>query len=329
MKLSTLVPLGVRLLSRNFISSRIPRDVRIASLREAGRTFSTTSNILGMLRKLPPIPPKVSSSGLWTDLETQKLEKLSKSKKYKNLPTAQKLITLAQELPGRSPRSIRSKSVQLGLIPPVKALASSVVEKTAIVHERPSTLARPAIKKKAAKVPKKIETPGRGEWTTGEKTKLLRYALAKKYLNKKPNEKWEDISCKIPGRTPTACHNKFKEIDPNPPLRKATAKKWSPEEINELEQLFNEHPNDWEMIAKSLPGRTADNCKSKYRQKHPTAKKSIPSWNNEKIVELNSLVKKYGSNWEEIAKKFPGHTPNSCEAQFKKEIIKSALAKKA
>jgi len=146
-----------------------------------------------------------------------------------------------------------------------------------------------------------------GRWTEHEDF-LLRTAVLKYNARN-----WREIAKMVPGRDYTQCSQRWKKVlDP-----KVIKGQWSPEEDSLLLTIFsNMKPKNWGAVAKLIEGRSAKQCRERYKgHLDPSLVKT--SWSEE---ENELLLRKYaelGHKWSAIARCFNGRTDNQVKARVK------------
>ena len=94
---------------------------------------------------------------------------------------------------------------------------------------------------------------------------------------------------------------------------------WSPRE-EQLLVTLRAGRKAWDKISKRLPGRSIEACQKRYRYiRHRDGHQTSDiSWTKPKVADLISLVNRIGPQWSEIAKSFPGRSPESCRLRYYK-----------
>ena len=84
---------------------------------------------------------------------------------------------------------------------------------------------------------------------------------------------------------------------------------WTPKEDALLtEAVMKSRPIVWDQVAESVPGRTALQCKERWRYRlDPTVKRArFEKWEDDIIIAERNRI---GNHWTVIAGKLPGRTP--------------------
>ncbi|KAH9253643.1 hypothetical protein BASA81_008261 [Batrachochytrium salamandrivorans] len=129
---------------------------------------------------------------------------------------------------------------------------------------------------------------------------------------------WKDVSSHIPGRTHVQCLQRWNKVL-KPGLKKGT---WQPEEDDLLARQVGEFldtgadsPN-WTSIAKHIEGRTAKQCRERWRcNLDPQIKKT--EWSPEEDVMILNMQQALGNRWALLAKQLPGRTENAIKTRFR------------
>lgn len=90
---------------------------------------------------------------------------------------------------------------------------------------------------------------------------------------------------------------------------------WSPDEDEVMKQAVAQHGTDWKAIAKCVRGRTAKQCRDRYKLKLDPSINHGP-WSPEEDQTLLKLHAEYGRQWTRIAKMMRGRTENSVKSRF-------------
>ncbi|KQJ94350.1 transcription factor MYB3R-2 isoform X1 [Brachypodium distachyon] len=84
--------------------------------------------------------------------------------------------------------------------------------------------------------------------------------------------------------------------------------KWSEEENEILTQMVNKHGmKNWQTIAHAIPGRSAQQCRQRWRYKVDSAINK-EAWSQQEELRLIRAHQIYGTKWREMVKHFPGRT---------------------
>lgn len=157
-----------------------------------------------------------------------------------------------------------------------------------------------------------------GYWTP-EDDANLRKALAM-YPENTPRL-WKNIAKHVPGRTHVQCLQRWTKV-----LRPGLIKgAWSAEEDKKLMMLVMT-PNvlktwGWGRIAEKIPGRTAKQCRERWRcNLDPSIDKS--PWTPEEDREILRYQKEMGNRWAAISTLLPGRTENAIKTRYRSIVRK-------
>ena len=90
---------------------------------------------------------------------------------------------------------------------------------------------------------------------------------------------------------------------------------WSPDEDEVMKQAVAKYGTDWKAIAKCVRGRTAKQCRDRYKLKLDPSINHGP-WSPEEDQTLLKLHGEMGRQWTKIAKLMKGRTENSVKSRF-------------
>lgn len=90
---------------------------------------------------------------------------------------------------------------------------------------------------------------------------------------------------------------------------------WSPDEDEVMKQAVAKFGTDWKAIAKCVRGRTAKQCRDRYKLKLDPSINHGP-WSPEEDQTLLKLHDEMGRQWTKIAKLMKGRTENSVKSRF-------------
>jgi len=119
---------------------------------------------------------------------------------------------------------------------------------------------------------------------------------------------WREVAKHVPGTfTHVQCAQRWNKV-----LKPGLVKGWwSPEEDERLLRAVREEnvlpTNNWTVVAKRVPGRTAKQCRERWSLcLDPAIKRD--HWSQEEDERLMQLHALYGNNWTAIAKEMEGRT---------------------
>jgi hypothetical protein len=137
---------------------------------------------------------------------------------------------------------------------------------------------------------------------------------------------WLKISKSLPGRTPASCQMEFDLIicpklqQENPELpqkikRKNTIK-FKPEEDALLRQAVTQYgTNDWSLIASSVTGRTARQCRERWN-KYLAPDPNLSPWTLDEDALLQQKVQELGTKWTLIKTFLHDRTDMQCRNRW-------------
>lgn len=101
--------------------------------------------------------------------------------------------------------------------------------------------------------------------------------------------------------------------------------RFTPQQDLIIKQSVENNPNpDWKEIAKKIPGKTAKQCRERYRHFLSPTVNRIP-WSIEEDALLVQYHQLYGSDWAKIAEFFPGRTNNDVKNRYNAHLKKKEL----
>jgi hypothetical protein len=92
--------------------------------------------------------------------------------------------------------------------------------------------------------------------------------------------------------------------------------KWTPEEDAKLTAAVEKHGKEWVAVAAMVPGRTNNQCRTRWVQILDPANVKKGQWKPEEDAKLTEAVKKHGKNWAAAAAMVPGRTNNQCRYRW-------------
>jgi hypothetical protein len=151
-----------------------------------------------------------------------------------------------------------------------------------------------------------------GKWSEAEDS-LLRLAIG--CFGEKH---WNQISCRVPGRSPIQCLHRWTKIL-KPGLVKGA---WKDAEDDTLRHwvLLN-GPQRWSHCSKLIPGRSGKQCRERwFNNLDPNIVKG--QWTDSEDRLIFDLYRKEGPKWSLIAQALPGRTENSIKNRFYSSLRK-------
>jgi hypothetical protein len=155
----------------------------------------------------------------------------------------------------------------------------------------------------------KVLRPGlkKGTWQAEEDEKLMREVNG--FLESGGEVNWTTISKCIEGRTAKQCRERWRcNLDPN--INKT---EWTQEEDLMIINLQQELGNRWALLAKSLPGRTENSIKTRFRSLQRSTKRK---WTPQEDSMLMQMIRS-GSNFSEVAQVMTRRSLNSVRVRYK------------
>ncbi|KAI9346729.1 Homeodomain-like protein [Zopfochytrium polystomum] len=108
---------------------------------------------------------------------------------------------------------------------------------------------------------------------------------------------------------------------------KATAQSWSEQDDERLRQVAQKHIGDWETVSKMFPGRTARQCK--YRWRAVSEKPNWGRWTEEEDQRLlGAVAQQKRGNWTAIALQVSTRNETQCRERYE-EVLNPELDKSA
>lgn len=105
--------------------------------------------------------------------------------------------------------------------------------------------------------------------------------------------------------------------------------KWSEEEDKILTNMINKHGlKNWQTVAHAIPGRSAPQCRQRWRYKIDSAINK-EAWSEQEELRLIRAHQIYGTKWREMVKHFPGRTNGAIKEYWRgpmKRKLNSYLA---
>lgn len=121
----------------------------------------------------------------------------------------------------------------------------------------------------------------------------------------------------------------FKDSCNNTNSEVITRVKWSEEEDKILTQMINKHGlKNWQTVAHAIPGRSAPQCRQRWRYKIDSAINK-EAWSEQEELRLIRAHQIYGTKWREMVKHFPGRTNGAIKEYWRgpmKRKLNSYLA---
>ncbi|KAL8023102.1 putative Homeobox-like domain superfamily, myb-like transcription factor [Plasmopara halstedii] len=181
-------------------------------------------------------------------------------------------------------------------------VAESIInkrERDAVGVEPRSDQAGEASKKKTGGVVSKRWTP--------EQDEALKEAVAEL-----GHRNWMAVAERVPGRDNAQCLQRWNKVL-KPGLVKGP---WSVEEDAMLMEMMLKGYDNWRQVSNSIPGRTAKQCRERWRNRlDPSINKSPFTEKEDEAIQ--QAYEKYGNRWTQIAELLPGRTEDAVKLRWK------------
>jgi hypothetical protein len=155
----------------------------------------------------------------------------------------------------------------------------------------------------------KVLRPGlkKGSWQPEEDERLTKEVNS--FLDGGGEVNWSVIARCIEGRTAKQCRERWRcNLDPN-----INKNEWTVEEDLMIVNLQKELGNRWALLAKSLPGRTENAIKTRFRSLQRSNKRK---WSPQEDSMLMQMIRS-GSNFEEVSQVLSRRSLNSVRVRYK------------
>jgi hypothetical protein len=155
----------------------------------------------------------------------------------------------------------------------------------------------------------KVLRPGlkKGTWQPEEDDRLT--AEVNAFVDAGGEINWSAIARCIEGRTAKQCRERWRcNLDPN-----INKNEWTTEEDLMIVNLQKELGNRWALLAKSLPGRTENAIKTRFRSLQRSNKRK---WSPQEDSLLMQMIRS-GSNFLEVSQVLTRRSLNSVRVRYK------------
>ncbi|KAL3660411.1 hypothetical protein V7S43_014564 [Phytophthora oleae] len=123
---------------------------------------------------------------------------------------------------------------------------------------------------------------------------------------------WMAVAERVPGRDNAQCLQRWNKVL-KPGLVKGP---WSVEEDALLMEMMLKGYDNWRQVSNSIPGRTAKQCRERWRNRlDPSINKS--PFTEEEDEAIQQAYEKYGNRWTQIAELLPGRTEDAVKLRWK------------
>ncbi|KAK1930815.1 Transcription factor MYB3R-2 [Phytophthora citrophthora] len=134
----------------------------------------------------------------------------------------------------------------------------------------------------------------------------------KKAVAELGHRNWMAVAERVPGRDNAQCLQRWNKVL-KPGLVKGP---WSVEEDALLMEMMLKGYDNWRQVSNSIPGRTAKQCRERWRNRlDPSINKS--PFTEEEDEAIQQAYEKYGNRWTQIAELLPGRTEDAVKLRWK------------
>ncbi|KAI9988646.1 hypothetical protein PInf_022096 [Phytophthora infestans] len=134
----------------------------------------------------------------------------------------------------------------------------------------------------------------------------------KKAVAEVGHRNWMAVAERVPGRDNAQCLQRWNKVL-KPGLVKGP---WSVEEDAMLMEMMLKGYDNWRQVSNSIPGRTAKQCRERWRNRlDPSINKS--PFTEEEDEAIQQAYEKYGNRWTQIAELLPGRTEDAVKLRWK------------
>ncbi|KAL7682350.1 putative Homeobox-like domain superfamily, myb-like transcription factor [Plasmopara halstedii] len=157
-----------------------------------------------------------------------------------------------------------------------------------------------------SKAQKSLEE-GKGKRWTPDQDDALRKAV-----EEFGQRNWKAIASRVGGRNHAQCLQRWNKV-----LKPGLVKgHWSFEEDSTLEQMVLQGCHSWGEVAAHIPGRTAKQCRERWRNHlDPSINKSPFSLEEDTVIQRG--FEHMGNRWTQIAELLPGRTEDAVKLRWK------------
>ncbi|CAI5707579.1 unnamed protein product [Peronospora effusa] len=161
------------------------------------------------------------------------------------------------------------------------------------------------------------EVPNESQKPRAEKEKGKRWTLKQDNMLRKAVEEfdqrnWKAIATRVDGRNHAQCLQRWNKV-----LKPGLVKgHWIDEEDTTLEQMVLQGCHSWGEVAAYIPGRTAKQCRERWRNHLDPSINKLPFTLEEDEV-IQDGFEKMGNRWTQIAQLLPGRTEDAVKTRWK------------
>jgi hypothetical protein len=107
---------------------------------------------------------------------------------------------------------------------------------------------------------------------------------------------------------------------PSAGTSRAPRRNWKGEEDAKLTEAVKKHGKHWVEVATMVPGRTSEQCLSRWTKTVDPANWGKGKWTPAEDAKLTEAVKKNGKTWVKVAVMVPGRTSEQCCGRWVKTV---------
>ncbi|GAB9465442.1 Myb-like dna-binding protein [Globisporangium polare] len=164
-----------------------------------------------------------------------------------------------------------------------------------------------AVPSESRRVKVNDEDKGAGKRWTPEQDEALRTAV-----DEFGQRNWKSIASRVPGRNHAQCLQRWNKV-----LKPGLVKgHWSYEEDSILERMVLQGCHSWGEVAAHIPGRTAKQCRERWRNHLDPSINKAP-FTPEEDFTIQQAFENYGNRWTQIAELLPGRTEDAVKLRWK------------
>jgi hypothetical protein len=148
----------------------------------------------------------------------------------------------------------------------------------------------------------------KGKWKPEEDAQLTEAV-------EKHGKEWVTVAAMVSGRTRYQCRQRW--VGTLDPAYEKNGVQWTPEEDAKLTEAVEKHGKKWPVVAVLVPGRTGEQCRSRWTRNLDPANGNKGKWASEEDATLIEAVKKLGTEcWVSVAAMVSGRTNEQCRQRW-------------